>query len=151
MLRNPRGSFFQFVLLAGAALVSTFACSTDPVTRIEQLRSRYSASLGGFVVRDLPESGHQEVIVDVLLRWDGTEPLSGVTLDLSLVDARGELKAARKLWVETQGWLKGETRQQAFTFSDLNYVEGDGFYVELRTPVPASERSQYREFGQLRQ
>ncbi len=144
MLRNL--AVRSIVLMLAYCALGMIACSRDAVEQVERLRSRYSASLGGFVVRDDPTSGRQEVVVDVLLSWHGQEALPGVTLDLSMVDARGELKASRKLWAETQGMVKGSSHQLEFTLSDLDYVEGDGFHVEVRSPVPAALRVEYREF-----
>lgn len=132
-----------------ALLVAT-GCAGDPVLELERQRSRYSATLGGFVVRDDPATGNQEVVLDVLVQWDGKEPLDGVTIDLSVADAAGREKATRKLWVDTRGLGKGPGRQVTLTLDDLPYQAGDGFFVEVRAPIPAAERAQYREFEAVR-
>ncbi len=132
------------------ALLIAAACAGDPVLELERQRSRYSATLGGFVVRDDPATGKQEVVLDVLVQWDGKEPLDGVTVELSVADAAGREKATRKLWVDTRGLGKGPGRQVTLTLTDLPYQAGDGFFVEVRAPIPAGERAQYREFEAVR-
>ncbi len=135
-------------LLLLAALAP--ACAGDPVLELERQRSRYSATMGGFVVRDDPATGKQEIVLDVLVQWDGDQPLDGVTVDLSVADAAGREKASRRLWVDTRGLSKGPGRQVTLTLSDLPYLAGDGFFVEVRAPIPAAERPQYREFEAVR-
>lgn len=98
------------------------------------------------MVRDHPGADRQEVVLDVHLAWNGREALPGITLDLTMIDASGEVKARRKLWVETGGLVRGDSRQIEFTVADLDYREGDGFYVEVRSPIQPEERNEYREF-----
>lgn len=98
------------------------------------------------MVRDHPGADRQEVVLDVHLAWNGREALPGITLDLTMIDASGEVKTRRKLWVETGGLVRGDSRQIEFTVADLDYREGDGFYVEVRSPIPPEERNEYREF-----
>jgi hypothetical protein len=135
-------------LLAAAAL-ATLSCGGDPVTRVESQRARYSASLNGFVVREYPssegEAGKQEILLDVIVRFDGREPLDGLTLDLSMADGAGREKAHRALWVDVAGLERGAERQVSLVVDDLPYQAGDGFWIEVRSPVPEAERGSYRE------
>ena len=116
------------------------------------MRGYYNAELsaGGFVVRDDPATGKQEIVLDVLVQWDGSQPLDGVTVDLSVADAAGREKAVRHLWVDTRGLGKGPGKQVTLTLTDLPYQAGDGFFVEVRAPIPAAERGDYREFAAVR-
>jgi len=132
------------------ALVVGFACAGDPILELERQRSRYSATMNGFVVRDDPATGKQEIVLDVLVQWDGSQPLDGVTVDLSVADAAGREKAVRHLWVDTRGLGKGPGKQVTLTLTDLPYQAGDGFFVEVRAPIPAAERGGYREFATVR-
>jgi hypothetical protein len=128
------------------AAVAAGACAADPALELERQRARYSAAVGSFVVRDDPAAG-QEIILDVLVQFDGTEPLPGITLDVSVADAAGKEKASRKVWVSTQGVARGVSRQVTVKLDDVPYQPGDGFFVEVRSPIPASERGEYREFA----
>jgi len=139
------------LLPALIALALAPGCARDPIADIEARRARYSASLGGFVVREYPaaEQGaaRQEILLDVLVQFDGREPLDGLTLDLSMADGAGREKARRFLWVDVTGLGKGPGRQYSLIVDDLPYQAGDGFWVEVRSPVPAAERGEYRELG----
>ncbi len=141
------GSPWLRALTAVCLLLAGIACGGDPGDRVDRLRARYSATLGSFVVRDDPASGRQEILLDVLVQWDGREPLPGLTLDLTMADAAGREKGARKLWVDTAGLDRGPGRQLTLTVDDLPYQAGDGFFVEVRVPIPPAERGDYREFS----
>jgi hypothetical protein len=134
--------------LPALLLVLGAACAGDPADRIEKRRARYDASLQSFVVRDDP-GAPQQYLLDVLVGWQGgEEPLPGLTLDVSMADAAGKVKAERRVWVDVSGVGRGGT-QIALTLTDLPWQPGDGFFVELRSPVPAAQRAEYLEFGEL--
>jgi len=132
-----------------ALVVSTVACAGNPLRELEQARSRHRATLQSFVVRDDPASGQQQILLDLLLERDGVgEPIPGITLDVSMADAQGVEKAHRRVWVEAAGLGPGGL-QTAITLEGLPFEPGDGFYVEVRSPVPEAERTEYREFAGL--
>jgi len=137
-------------LLAPTLALLLAACAGDPILELERQRARYSATMNGFVVRDDPATGKQEIVLDVLVQFDGQDPLDGVTVDLSVADAAGREKAVRHLWVDTRGLSKGPGKQVTLTLTDLPYLPGDGFFVEVRAPIPAAERGDYREFAAAR-
>jgi hypothetical protein len=137
-------------LLAPTLALLLAACAGDPILDLERQRARYSATMNGFVVRDDPATGKQEIVLDVLVQFDGQDPLDGVTVDLSVADAAGREKAVRHLWVDTRGLGKGPGKQVTLTLTDLPYLPGDGFFVEVRAPIPAAERGDYREFAAVR-
>lgn len=151
---NPlSGRFLLAAALAGAAIVGA-SCSDDPIARVERQRAHYQASLGGFVVREYPpndgQAGKQEILLDVLVSFDGREPLEGITLDLSMADGAGREKARRALWTDVSGLERGGSRQLTLVVDDLPYQAGDGFWIEVRSPVPEAERSGYRELAEAR-
>lgn len=137
------------ILLLLALAVASGCGASDPAQRIEALRSHYDAELSGagFVVRDDPASGKQEILLDVLVRWEGRERLPGITLDVSMGDATGKEKANRRIWVDTAKLDRGPGEQTTLTLTDIPYQPGDGFFVEVRSPIPAAERGDYREFA----
>jgi len=150
--RSPRSLVLAAALAASALALA--ACGDDPIARVESQRAHYQASLAGFVVREYPstdgEPGKQEILLDVLVAFDGREPLEGITLDLSMADGAGREKARRNLWADVSGLERGNSRQLTLVVDDLPYQAGDGFWVEVRSPVPAAERGSYRELSEAR-
>ncbi len=86
------------------------------------------------------------VLLDFLIHNEGSETLDGVTVDLTIADPDGNEKERHLLWVDTTGLTKGSQRQVAHELTDVAYVEGDGFHVEVRHPIPMEERGDYAEF-----
>jgi hypothetical protein len=87
-----------------------------------------------------------DLVLDVLVSRQGSDELQGLTLDITLVDASQAEKEHWLWWVDTSGMPKGDQRQFSHTLQDVDYVEGDGLLVEVRDPVPAQVRGDYREF-----
>lgn len=86
------------------------------------------------------------VLLDFLIHNEGSGTLDGVTVDLTIADPDGNEKERHFLWVDTTGLTKGSQRQVAHELTDVAYVEGDGFHVEVRHPIPMEERGDYAEF-----
>jgi len=106
----------------------------------------------------VPEPVRQDAVLDVIVQHDTTSPLAGLTLDIEMVeivrDAAGavtdEIQRAQWLyWVDTEGLQKANQRPYSVVFEDVDYEEGFAFFVEVRHPVPASDRGDYREFDGL--
>jgi len=136
-------------LLALLLLLATGCTPADPARQVEALRAYYNAELSaaGFVVRDDPATGKQEIVLDVLLQWSGRDRLPGLTLDVSMGDATGREKAHRRHYVDTSQLDRGPGEQITIVLTDVPYQPGDGFFVEVRSSIPPAERSAYREFG----
>lgn len=94
-----------------------------------------------------PVEVRKDVVLDVLVQNRATEPLAGLTLDIGLVDADKNEKAHYRHWVDTSNLLKGRGESFVHRIEDVPYEDGDAFYVEIRTPVPAAERGEYQEFA----
>lgn len=88
----------------------------------------------------------QAVTLDVLVSREGRESLPGLTLDITQVDAQEEEKASWKAYLDVADVHRGPGTQISYRLEDVEYAEGDGFHVEVRHPVPAAERGEYREF-----
>lgn len=99
---------------------------------------------GAEVLAAVPVS--QAVTLDVLVSRDGREALSGLTLDVTQADAEDREKASWKIYLDVADVERGSGTQIAYRLEDVEYEEGDGFHVEVRHPVPAAERGEYREF-----
>ncbi len=89
-----------------------------------------------------------DVILDIVVRHSAPEMLPGITLDVSHADADEVEKDHFRIWVETSGLAKGETLQVNETFEDVDFEEGDRFFVEVRHSIPPEERSEYWEFSE---
>jgi hypothetical protein len=86
------------------------------------------------------------VVLDLLVSTEG-DPLPGISVDFEHVDANRNMKERRLLWLETAELVKGVGVQLSAVVDDVDYQEGDGFHVEVRSPVPEAERSEYRELA----
>ena len=89
----------------------------------------------------------QNVLLDVLLQHDNVEKLAGITVDISMVDSELVEKGHWRVWFDTSDLAKANMSQQTHVLEDVDYVEGDGFSVEVRTPIPENERTDYQEFA----
>jgi hypothetical protein len=144
-MERPRPLVLAGVALAFAAALAA-ACAQDPARRVDAARARYGATLQSFVVRDDPAAASQQIVLDVLVDWSGGEALPGLTFDVSMADATGKEKAHRRVFADVSKVDRGGA-QLSLVLDDLPYRAGDGFFVEVRVPVPAAERGDYREFG----
>jgi len=89
----------------------------------------------------------QDVTLDILIRHESFEKLPGITIDIAMQDAAGQEKGHWTMWADTADLEKGTHLQLTHVLEDLPYEEGDGFFVEVRTPIPADERGDYPEFS----
>jgi len=90
----------------------------------------------------------QEVRLDILIQHRSDEKLPGITVDISMVDSAETAKGHWRAWFDTSDVTKATVTQFTHVLADVGYEEGDGFFVEVRHPVPVEERGEYREFAQ---
>ena len=93
-----------------------------------------------------PVSLVQDVTLDILVRHESFENLPGITVDILMQDAAGQEKGHWMVWADTEGLEKGTHHQFTHVLEGVPYEEGDGFFVEVRTPIPADQRGDYPEF-----
>lgn len=138
-------------LLAGLAALAFAGCVPE-AERVMEARSRYEATVNGWVVEQTPraQSGvEQRVLLDVLVRHqpgDSVEPLPGFTLDVSHTGPDRREKEHRRVWVDASRIAPGPGSLVTLTLDGLDVRPGDRFRVEVRNPIPAGERGGYREF-----
>lgn len=96
------------------------------------------------VLPEVPVS--QAVTLDILVSLDGREVLPGLTLDVTQADVQENEKASWKVYLDVSDVVRGPGTQISYRLEDVEFEEGDGFYVEVRHPVPPGERGEYREF-----
>ena len=161
--------FRCFPWLLVPVVLLALACGPEltPEEKIEVLRSHYTAELKSLTVKQDPapsavldeegEDGEDaaealvagvttEVILDILVSTNSDEHLDGITLDLLQQGGDGEEKDRRTLWVDTSQIVRGSGSQITHVLTDVDYEPMDGFFVEVRVPIPESERSAYSEF-----
>ncbi len=142
------------------ALIGLSACSPS-AEDIAEARTQYVASLDVFVVRQEPVPGadpsaaprlEQDVELDLTVRREPSgesseEGLPGLTLDVDQVDAAGRGRRRWRVWVETGALAPGGELRAERVLEDVDFAPGDGFRVEVRRSVPATERAHYSEWG----
>ena len=89
----------------------------------------------------------QKVRLDVLIQHRSHERLPGITVDISMVDSSQVEKGHWRVWFDTSEVVKATMTQFTHVLEDVGYEEGDGFFLEVRHPVPVEERGEYREFS----
>ena len=96
------------------------------------------------------QSGPQprDIILHLLVRFSGDEPLAGVTVEVTQADPFGKEKAPTLHYIETANMTKSDVRQVDLQIEGLEFEDGDAFAVNLREVVPAEDRGSYREFAE---
>lgn len=98
-------------------------------------------------VQELPLT--VDVVLDILVTNQNNEALPGLTVDVSQVDAAKQEKGHWRIWVDTSKVGRGPGTSVTHTLPGVDYVEGDGFLVEVVNPVPADAQGEYKEFTAL--
>ena len=100
----------------------------------------------GEMVEETPPA-NPNILLDILVQHDSPEILPGITVDVSMADADGNEKGAWRVFFDTSKVLKANVTPYSHVLEDVPYVEGDGFFAEVRHPVPPEERGEYQEFS----
>jgi len=127
-----------------AAPASTPAESAPPVDSAAQPETAPSPT-GDESSLVAPPAAVADVRLDLRLSHSPGDELSGLTLEVGLLDTAGAEKEHYRIWVDAAGMASGEKRVSN-RLEDVPYVEGDRFVASVRSPVPAAERSLYKEF-----
>ena len=107
-----------------------------------------SAEIGEEPVYE-PIPVRQQARLDLLIQHDSYDLLPGVTVDISMADASGNEKDHWRVWFDTADVGKATVTQFTHILEDIAYEEGDGFFAEIRNPIPVDERNEYREFSEI--
>jgi len=89
----------------------------------------------------------EKVRLDILIQHRSDENLPGVTVDITMVDSAEVEKGHWRAWFDTSEVAEATVTQFTHILEDVGYEEGDGFFVEIRHPIPVEERGDYREFS----
>lgn len=87
------------------------------------------------------------VLFDVIVSFDGRKPLPGVTVDIEHKDPFDKVKGTYRQFIETPNMAKDDVLLKDFVLEDVSYEPGDLFILEIRSPIPPEEQSEYREFA----
>jgi hypothetical protein len=91
----------------------------------------------------------QDVLLDIVIRNRSSDDrLPGLTLDVEQVDAQREAKTSYRIWVDTSNIAPGSQGAVSHRLEDVDYVEGDGFNVEVRQTILPEQREEYRELSE---
>ena len=88
----------------------------------------------------------RNVLLDILVQNTGSESLPGITVDVSQIDSNRNPKGDWKLFLELPSLAHGTSEQVSQVLEDVDFEEGDGFAVQVRSPIPAAEQGDYAEF-----
>ena len=91
----------------------------------------------------------RSVFFDLIVQFDGTESLPGITVEITHADPFEKEKGAYRYYLETGKMVKSELKQMSITLEDVPFETGDLFSVEVRQVVPAEERGEYKELAGL--
>ncbi len=138
---NESGFFVRDILVEPAAV------DADPGAVLEAEEEPADDGALAESVEPVEPETRQEILLDIIVQHDSNEALPGITLDLEMVDAQGDVKKHWRKWVETEGLPKANQKQVTETLVDVGYEEGDGFNVEIRSDISPEERTEYKEFA----
>lgn len=88
----------------------------------------------------------QVVLFDIIVLYSGSDPLPGITVDISHVGADGAEKAVRRHYLEVPTIRRGSTEQVAVELDGWDLADGDSFAIDVRQGLSEAERGEYREF-----
>ena len=103
----------------------------------------------GELVEPEPVELVQIAHLDILIKHDSFEKLAGVTVDIIQVDPDENEKGRWLVWFDTANVERANPTQYSHEIEGIDYVEGDGFTVEVRHPIPEGERGDYQEFANV--
>jgi hypothetical protein len=87
-----------------------------------------------------------DISLDIIVRHDARENLAGITIDVTQAGVDEVEKGSFRFYLDTSKLARGQQIQVTHVLENVDYQDGDGFFTEVRHPVPVAERSAYREF-----
>jgi len=88
----------------------------------------------------------KNIFFDLLVGFDGSHPLTGLTVEISQVDPFQQERATYRHYLDLSSLQSGSI-QTDFVLENVMFEDGDGFSVDLRPVVPEAERGEYQEFA----
>ena len=106
--------------------------TTPPVEAI----SPGEAGAGATDAVSSPVPTTTKIVLDMLVTTSANEVLPGLTVELEQIGPGGAVKMERQLWLDVSRVARGAAAQITHTVEDIDYQEGDGFAVSIRSPIP---------------
>lgn len=96
-----------------------------------------------------PDLGPQtyDILLDLIVATTSRETLDQLTVDVVHLDSSETEKNRWQVTLDTSGIHRGPGAQITHELTDIEYVDGDIFFAEVRHPVPAAEVSKYPELA----
>lgn len=140
---------FRFLaLIAVAALLVSCGEKETPEQRTERLRSRHEIyPAGATTVYDA--DGQPQLVVDVQVANQGTEPLSKLTVMVKVVGADGAPRVSRRETLDLTGLRPGIGERRTVIVKGVQLEEGDEVFVELEANLPAEVVRQLPEYKEV--
>ena len=98
----------------------------------------------------LQEPEGYDILVDLILSTSSRDTIPQLTVDIVHLDSSETEKARWPVTMDTSTLVRGPGVQMTQKLEEVDYVEGDIFYAEIRSDVPAAERGAYPEFAGVR-
>lgn len=90
----------------------------------------------------------QDVLLDIVVHNRSDDRLPGLTLDVEQADAQRVAKTSYRIYVDTSNIAPGSRGAVSHRLEDVDYVEGDGFNVQVRQTILPEQREEYRELSE---
>lgn len=88
-----------------------------------------------------------DISLDIIVRHDAQQNLPGITIDVTQAGPDEAEKEHFRFYLDTSKLVRGQQIQVTHVLEDVDYQDGDGFFTEVRSPVPVAERGAYQEFS----
>jgi hypothetical protein len=127
---------FRFLALAGVlALLVSCGEKETPEQRTQRLRSRHEIYPAG-VTTVYDADGQPQLVVDVQVANQGTEPLSQLTVMVKVLGPEGTPRVSRRVTLDLEGVRPGIGERRTAIVEGVALEEGDEVFVELEANLP---------------
>jgi len=120
------------------------------MTEADATEGDMEAEVGEAVMVEMEEAPAvaqtRDILLDIEIYHTNDETMAGITVEVTHADEGQREKAHHLVWLDTAGIVKGQHIQVNHVLEGVDFMPGDMFHVEVRYPVPAAERGDYREF-----
>lgn len=95
----------------------------------------------------LEADANRTILFDLIVRFSGSDPLPGITVDVTQADAAGNEKRVWREFLDIPNIVKSQTKQVSFEL-ETELAEGDQFSVQLANYVDPANYGEYKEYAE---
>ena len=108
-----------------------------------------AAELSEGEVLEPPDLGplRYDILLDIVVATTSREILPELTVDVVHLSSAKQEKQRWQVTLDTSKVLRGPGAQITHALENVEYVEGDVFFTEVRNPVPQAEVAKYPELA----